>query len=467
MGHRLALLCFLVGCTGVETVSETETKTEQAVTACADGPTVKGMDVSYYETSIDWDMARASGIEFAFIRATDGTQYLDPKFPAYWAGAKAAGVIRGVYQFFRPAEDPIAQADLMLSRMGPPEPGDLPPVIDVEVSGGLTPAEVEAAVRAWVDHVARAIGRQPIVYAGLYSWHDLTGSADLTAAPLWVAQYTTASCPNIPSPWTRWLMWQNSSTGSVPGIPGSTLDLNRFNGTRADLVAFTNGGRCGDHVCSGGETTDTCAADCPPCGTIPASGGEIDDGAACFFAGGPASYLRHVTDGGEHGGLTWTHTTASGGQANYATWNLYFEAAGRYRLDAYTAHAYAQSKQAAYQIDAAGTTTTVTIDQSAIDGWQSLGEFDFAARGGQSVHLADNTGEASADNVQLVFDAIRVSPVDQPGPSGGGGSSDGGGSDGDGSGDHGGCSAGGAGGSWLIALGALGALGLRRRRRGR
>jgi lysozyme len=456
MGYRFVLLFLLVGCTSVEIVSETD----QAITVCAGGPTVKGMDVSYYEESIDWNTVRANGIEFAIIRATDGLQFPDPKFPAYWAGAKAAGVIRGAYQFFRPAEDPIAQANLLLSRMGPPQPGDLPPVIDVEVSGGLTQAEVAAAVRAWVDHVAQAIGRQPIIYAGLYSWHDLTGNTDVTTSPLWVAQYTAAPCPNIPSPWTRWLMWQNSSTGSVPGIPGSTLDINLFNGTRGDLVAFTNGGHCGDHVCSGGETTETCSQDCLPCGTIPASGGEIDDGDACFLAGGPGNYLRHVTSSGERSDLIWTHATASSGEANFATWSLYFEAAGRYRIDAYTAHAYAQSKQATYLVDAAGTTTSTTIDQRAADGWQSLGEFDFAAGGRQSVHLADNTGEAVANDVQLVFDAIRISAADGagPGPRPEQGTAD----DGDDH-DHAGCSVGGSSSSLL----ALAALGVRRRRRNR
>src|SRR5215831_3258147 len=130
------VLLALTGC------ADTLSSAQQADTACADGVTVKGMDVSYYEASVDWAAAHADGIDFAFIRATDGVQYIDPKFPTYWAGAKAAGVIRGAYQFFRPAEDPIAQADLLLAKTGPYELGDLPPVIDVEVNGGLSQAGV-------------------------------------------------------------------------------------------------------------------------------------------------------------------------------------------------------------------------------------------------------------------------------------------------------------------------------------
>src|SRR5450432_3788341 len=179
------------------------------------------MDVSYYDTAIDWNLAKAAGIDFAFIRVTDGTQYQDPKFAAYWAGARQAGVIRGAYQFFRPAEDPIAQADLMLSLMGPLQAGDLPPVLDVEVNGGLTQAQVATNVHAWVDHMTTAIGRVPIVYAGLYSWPDLTGATDVTTSPLWIAQYTTAACPNIPAPWTQWMFWQHSDTGTVNGVTSS------------------------------------------------------------------------------------------------------------------------------------------------------------------------------------------------------------------------------------------------------
>ena len=384
---------------------------EQLAIACADGPTVKGMDVSYYEPSIDWAAAHASGIDFAFIRATDGLTYRDPRFAEYWAAAKAAGVIRGVYQFFRPAEDPIAQADLLLDRMGPLEPGDLPPVIDVEVSGDRTPAQVTTAVEAWVAHVTEKIGRVPIIYAGLYSWHDLTGSADLTSSPLWVAQYTRAPCPNIPVPWTRWLFWQYSATGSVPGIPGMTLDVNVFNGTLDDLRAFTMPAVCGDGRCSTDETADSCALDCQPCGIIGADGGVIDDGDACFVAGGPAPYLRHIAGAGADDDLIWTHATDSEAEANFAQWNLHFEAAGRYRVEAYTAQAYAGSTRAGYLIEAAGATTAVTIDQAAVDGWQSLGELEFAAGGGQSIHLGDNTGEPLADDAQLVFDAIRLTRI--------------------------------------------------------
>jgi lysozyme len=384
--RRAALVLACAACS-----SELAT-TEQAATVCAAGPTVKGMDVAVYDDVTDWAAAKAAGIEFAFIRVSDGLDFPDSKFATYWPAARAAGVLRGVYQFFEPAQDPIAQADLMLNAMGPLQPGDLPPVLDLEKSGGLTQSQVVASAQQWVDHVAAAIGRPPIVYAGLYSWPELTGGADFTSSPLWIPQYTSAPCPDIPDPWTQWLFWQYTASGTSPGVSSTQLDVDTFNGSYDDLVAFANGPP-------------------PPCGVIDYDGGEIDDGDACFVAGGPETALRHVT-AGEQGDLIWTHATNAADEANYAQWDLYFAQGGAYEVEAYTDHAYATSKQAGYRVRAAGSEVVATIDQSAADGWQSLGTFRFAPGGGQSIHLGDNTGEPSTDQAQLVFDAIRLTRVD-------------------------------------------------------
>src|SRR6267142_4680754 len=68
---------------------------------CAAGITTRGVDVSYYNGSIDWPTVKGAGYQFAFIRVSDGTSFHDPKFASYWAGAQAAGLVRGAYQFFR------------------------------------------------------------------------------------------------------------------------------------------------------------------------------------------------------------------------------------------------------------------------------------------------------------------------------------------------------------------------------
>jgi hypothetical protein len=149
-----------------------------------------------------------------------------------------------------------------------------------------------------------------------------------------------------------------------------------------------------------------------PCGTIAASGGVIDNGDSCFVSGGPATGLRSVTTAGYNDNLVWTHTTNEASEQNFAEWDFNFASSGRYLVEAYTSAAYAESKQAAYVVHAGVTDTTVTLDQTAADGWQPIGTFDFAQGAGQFVHLGDNTGEPGSGDVQLVFDAIRVTPAD-------------------------------------------------------
>lgn len=413
---------------------------EQDATVCGVGPTVKGIDVSYYQGSINWTQVKGDGVEYAFIRVSDGTGFVDPKFETYWAQSASVGIRHGAYQFFRPGQDPIAQADLLLAKIGGKlAAGDLPPVVDVEASDGLTATQIQAKLALWVDRVKTAIGRDPIIYTGFYFWRDSVGAPDYTASPLWHAQYTTAACPNIAPPWGSWAFWQFTSSGSVAGITGN-VDVDRFNGDLAALDAFI------------GPATPAL-----PCSTIGYAGAVIDDGDACFEPGGPAASMRSVNDAGQDGDLVWTHTTDDAAESNYGQWSFDFEAAGRYKVEIYTDAAYAQSKQAKYIVRAGADTHDFMIDQTAVDGWQPVGELDFAAGGDQWVRVGDNTGEPLSANVQLVFDAVRLTRIETE--TGSGSAGDG---DGDSPGGNGGCAAGN--GQIGLALAGLVA-GLRRRRR--
>lgn len=206
---------------------------------CAQSPTtLRGIDVSKYQGTINWTKVKDSGVTFGFIRVSDGRNTRDQKFAANWANARAAGVVRGPYQFFRPTQDAVAQAQLLIDALGQDyDAADLPPVIDVEVDGGLAPATVRARVQRWIDHVEAQLGRKPIIYSGAYFWRDEVGGGDeFERHPLWIAQYTSL-CPRLPQPWERWAFWQHTDSGRVPGITGK-VDTNRFDGTRADLDAL-------------------------------------------------------------------------------------------------------------------------------------------------------------------------------------------------------------------------------------
>ncbi len=391
---------------------------EQAVhQVCPAGETTFGVDVSKYQGDIDWNAAAGAGVKFAFIRVSDGLGYHDEYYDANWAGARDAGVLRGTYQFFRSDEDPIAQADYLLQKMGTLGPNDLPPVADVESTDGVDNATRADKLQQWLDHVEQGSGVTPIIYTGGYFWQDNVG-ADFSRYPLWHAGYTGGTCPStLPNQWSDWAFWQFTSTGPVAGI-SANVDQDRFNGTVDQLTGRFGGGEavCGDGFCSPGESHDTCADDCQICETLKADGGVVSEDTPCFTGGGPPDFLRHVSDAGEGGSLIWTHTTSEATEANFGEWQVLVAEPGHYRVEAYTDAAYAQSHQSVYVVNHAGGSDSFTVDQTAADGWNVVADdLVFDGAGPETVHLSDNTGEDGSTNTQQVFDAIRLTRLDAPG----------------------------------------------------
>ncbi len=235
----LAVVLVAAAASGCAPLDDDAELSEGEVTVCASGATVQGIDVSSWQGAIDWGAVGRSGIGFAIVRIGDG-YYRDSRFRENWDGARAAGLVRGAYQFFEPAEDPIAQADIVIAAVGRLGPGDLPVTIDVEApSPGVSAATYTARIHQWVDRVTAGTGRQPIIYTGRYYWDPFVASSDFRGLPLWHAQYTSASCPNINDRWSHWTFWQYTSSGSLSGI-GGRIDRDVFNGSMADLRAFAN-----------------------------------------------------------------------------------------------------------------------------------------------------------------------------------------------------------------------------------
>ena len=203
---------------------------------CADGSTTFGIDVSKWQGTINWASVKAAGVKFAIIRVSDGTGYLDGKFAANWAGAKAQGILRGAYQFFRSNQDPTAQANVLLDALATHGAGELPAVIDVETTDGQSAATIASRVGTWLTRVTQQTGKKPIIYTGGYFWESNVQTSAYAGYPLWIAHWTSG-CPSIPSVWSDWKFHQYSATGSVSGISGD-VDLNKFNGSLAQLQAF-------------------------------------------------------------------------------------------------------------------------------------------------------------------------------------------------------------------------------------
>ena len=172
-----------------------ERAVRQAVQVCAEGETLFGIDVSKWQGDIDWSAVADDGVEYAFIRVTHGVDVIDEKFTQNWAGARDNGILRGAYQYFSGDEDALEQAEIFVDLLGPLEPGDLPPVIDVEDEDPAGAASLAAKVQVWIDHVEAELGVTPIVYTGKYFWQSNVASTAFSHHPLWHAQYPLQSMP--------------------------------------------------------------------------------------------------------------------------------------------------------------------------------------------------------------------------------------------------------------------------------
>ena len=202
------------------------------------GSTVQGIDVSHFQGDVDWQQVARAGMSFAFAKATEGITYTDPRFAANWAGIQAAGLLRGAYHFFEANDDAAAQAQHFLATVQLAA-GDLPPVLDVETTAGMSNSQIWSGVSTWLQLVEQETGRQPLLYTAPGFWNAHQPDLALTRYPLWLADYATQ--PTLPTGWTSWLFWQHSQTGSVAGVTGA-VDLDLFSGTVEQLHALAQGG---------------------------------------------------------------------------------------------------------------------------------------------------------------------------------------------------------------------------------
>jgi hypothetical protein len=127
----------------------------------------------------------------------------------------------------------------------------LPVVADMEVTDGVGGATIASRLHTWMARVKAGTGKTPIVYTGKYFWRDDVGSHDFAGNALWIAQYGRV-CPDIPAPWTNWKFFQYTDHGHVPGISGD-VDLDKFNGSLADLEKFAGGDGGGGSPAPGGD----------------------------------------------------------------------------------------------------------------------------------------------------------------------------------------------------------------------
>ena len=198
---------------------------------------IHGIDVSRYQSNIAWREVKEMKVKniqlgFAFIKATEGSNLVDPFFKRNWKRAKDAGLVRGAYHFFNPRKDARTQARHFLDKVKL-ETGDLPPVLDIEKGWNLPVDKVQKEVLVWLNEMEAAYGVKPIIYTYVTFYEKyLKGKFD--HYPLWIAHYYQPNSPRIQRDWD---FWQHSEEGRVNGIT-SKVDFNVFSGDSGEFRAL-------------------------------------------------------------------------------------------------------------------------------------------------------------------------------------------------------------------------------------
>lgn len=203
----------------------------------------KGVDISYYQGDVDFNMLYDQGIKFAFIKATEGGSHVDPKFFENYENAKKSNVKVGVYHFFR-FEVPIKeQVDNFIKNVKL-DSHDLPPVIDLEYYGEYTknPADTEKVksdLRYMIDEFYKAYGKNTIIYCNSYVY-DRYILGDFKDVDIWYRKIGS-EVPEI-FDGRQWMVWQYDDHGILEGYGGAGahkyIDLNYFYGDLADLENY-------------------------------------------------------------------------------------------------------------------------------------------------------------------------------------------------------------------------------------
>jgi lysozyme len=180
-----------------------------------------GIDVSAHQGTVDWRRVAADGIEFAYVKATEGGDFRDDRFAENWSGAQQAGLDRGAYHFFTLCTPGAPQAANFLS-LAPPDPAALAPAVDLELAGNCRARPARTAVVAELDAFLAAVeaawGRQVVIYLG----DDFEGRYEVREAldrPLWLRRFL------LRPRGAGVTIWQVHGYAKVDGITGR-VDLN-------------------------------------------------------------------------------------------------------------------------------------------------------------------------------------------------------------------------------------------------
>lgn len=178
----------------------------------------QGIDVSGHQGTIDWQPLPAQGVDFAYIKATEGGDFTDRRFAENWGGSGKAGIRRGAYHFFTLCRPGAEQAAHFIATV-PNDPSALPPAVDLEYVGNCSarpaPATVHRELEAFLAEVEAHYGQPALLYLTSEFDEDYRISERFDR-PLWLRSIYFE--PRFGA--RSWSVWQASQFRMLDGIDG-------------------------------------------------------------------------------------------------------------------------------------------------------------------------------------------------------------------------------------------------------
>ena len=201
---------------------------------------VRGVDVSAHQGDIDWSVLAGQDVQFAYIKATEGSGFTDRMFADNWEGARRSGLRVGAYHFFSFDSGGDTQADRFIGTV-PKEKDSLPPAVDVEFYGEKAKnpphqADVRRELDILLDRLEEAYGTKPVLYATGRAY-DLYLKDAYEEHPIWIRNILTK--PELPDG-RNWTFWQYADRARLDGYRGEErfIDLNVFAGSEEEFQSF-------------------------------------------------------------------------------------------------------------------------------------------------------------------------------------------------------------------------------------
>ena len=200
---------------------------------------VKGVDVSAYQGQVDWDTLSSQDIDFAYIKATEGSTFKDSCFEYNWKEAGETDLRIGAYHFFSFESSGEKQAANFIDSVDA-IPMMLPPVIDVEYYGkyqnedDIDVVEIRAELRNMINILKEEYGVNPVLYVSEETYNTIVAQ-EFTDCDIWYRSVYGKIDGDL-----DWTFWQYSNRHRLNGYEGEEpfIDMNVFYGTKEEFESY-------------------------------------------------------------------------------------------------------------------------------------------------------------------------------------------------------------------------------------